>query len=71
MAGSKDVAGIREFLGADSMAYLSVEGLLSPFPEPQNFCTACFTGKYATDISDMGDKLALEDRHLELNLESA
>jgi amidophosphoribosyltransferase len=69
IAGTHDVDVIRQFLGADSLGYLSVEGLLSPFDRPGDFCTACFTGAYPTDIRGAAPKRALEMRHPELNLE--
>ncbi len=47
VAGHHDVEEIRKFLEADSLGYLSIEGLLSPFKDPSNFCAACFTGKYS------------------------
>jgi len=47
VASKHDIAWIRDFIGADSLEYLSLEGMLSSMPLPQeNFCTACFTGKY-------------------------
>lgn len=60
IAGSSDVPGICRYLGADSLGYLSVEGLLSPFDRPNDFCAACFTGKYPMDTSGMQGKKALE-----------
>lgn len=60
VAGRMDVDSTREFLGADTLGYLSAEGLLSPFKNPHDFCTACFTGDYPVDISHMGGKSALE-----------
>jgi amidophosphoribosyltransferase len=70
IAGDKDVETIRRFVGADSLAYLSLEGLLSPFPRPQDFCTACFTGEYPVDTGGACAKRALEPdlRNLELPL---
>ncbi len=38
---------IRQFLGADSVGYLSLEGLRRAVGDPMgNFCTACYTGLY-------------------------
>jgi amidophosphoribosyltransferase len=53
IAGHKSVEEIRQFLGASSLGYLSIEGLLSPFKNPADFCTACFTGDYpiASDLA--------------------
>jgi amidophosphoribosyltransferase len=49
VASKHDIAWVRDFIGADSLEYLSLEGMLSSMPIPkENFCTACFTGKYPT-----------------------
>lgn len=37
---------IREFVGADSLGFISVEGLLKTMPKTLGYCTACFTGQY-------------------------
>ncbi len=42
---------ICEFIGADSLAFLSVEGMLKCVPEG-SYCTACFTGEYPVRIPD-------------------
>lgn len=60
---------IREFIGADSLGYLSQEGLLSPFDNPEHFCVACFTGNYPSNVSHMKGKEALEASVLELALD--
>lgn len=47
IAAKHDLAWVRDFIGADSLEYLSLEGMLSSMPLPkENFCTACFTGEY-------------------------
>jgi amidophosphoribosyltransferase len=47
VASKHDIAWIRDFIGADSLEYLSLEGMLNSMPLPkEDFCTACFTGKY-------------------------
>ncbi len=58
------------FTGADSLGYLSIEGLLSPFPNAPDYCTACFSGNYPVDISRMLGKNALENTNMLLNLDS-
>ncbi len=50
IASSQSVEDIRQHIGADSLAYLSVEGMLSAVPEGSLHCTACFTGNYPTAI---------------------
>jgi amidophosphoribosyltransferase len=69
IAGAQDVESIRRFLCADSLGYLSVDGLLSPFENRGDFCTACYTGGYRTDIRGASTKLSLEHHHPELNLQ--
>jgi amidophosphoribosyltransferase len=70
IANDKDVEEIRKFIGADSLGYLSLEGLFEPFKNKKcGFCSACFTGEYPTDISGISGKHALEDSYeLELDL---
>ena len=69
IAGTQDVESIREYLGADSLGYLSVEGVLSPFEDGHNYCAACFTGKYPMAIDGAGNKESLEHQHRELQLD--
>jgi len=57
IANKLDVEAIRKHVGADSLAYLSVEGLHACVMEgltpdvPRGHCDACFTGKYPVDVS--------------------
>jgi amidophosphoribosyltransferase len=55
IAANKSIDEIREYIGADSLAYLSVEGLKQAAGEGEktNYCTACYTGKYPTDWVDI------------------
>jgi amidophosphoribosyltransferase len=47
IAANQSVEEIRDYLGADSLAYLSLNGLLQTVsPDGHRFCTACFTGDY-------------------------
>lgn len=47
IAGQKSVEGIREYLGLDSLTYLSLEGLVEATGLPKDsFCLACYTGDY-------------------------
>jgi amidophosphoribosyltransferase len=52
IAAQKSVAEIGEFIGADSLGYLSLPGLLEACGDPANtrFCTACYTGQYPTPL---------------------
>ncbi|MDP2920453.1 MAG: amidophosphoribosyltransferase [Dehalococcoidia bacterium] len=61
IAARKTVPEIRDFIGADSLGYLSLEGLMRSVNLPRdNFCTACFTGDYPIPVQLEMDKLALE-----------
>lgn len=46
IAAQKSVEEIREYVGADSLSYLSLPGLYRALKREQGFCTACFTEKY-------------------------
>ena len=51
LAAKKDVDEIAEHLEVDSLAYLSVDGLMRAVGSDGNsFCTACLTGEYPTEI---------------------
>ncbi len=61
LAAQKSVEEIRQFIGADSLGYLSVAGLVEAVGLPNNeMCTACFTGKYPIPVQLEMDKLAME-----------
>ena len=56
IAATKSVDEIREFIGADSLAFLSLEGLrkaCSDSQEETHYCTSCYTGKYPTDFVEV------------------
>lgn len=53
---------IAKILGADSLEYLSLDGLNSVFENKlQNFCTACFSGNYVTEIPENFNKYIFEE----------
>ena len=61
IAARKTIPEIREHLGADSLGYLSVDGLIRAVDLPKDiFCLACFTGEYPIPVQIEMDKLALE-----------
>jgi len=63
IACNNSVEDICDFIGADSLGYLSLEGMIRAMPMPaKNFCTACFTGKYPVRITDDATKMCLECR---------
>jgi len=47
VASSREVPEIADFIGVDSLGYLSLEGLLASVPgPPESYCVACFDGSY-------------------------
>jgi amidophosphoribosyltransferase len=55
IASSHNVEEIRRYVTADSLAYLSIEGLLKIVPDSGEYCTACFDNVYP--ISFPGEHL--------------
>ncbi|MFZ0801002.1 MAG: amidophosphoribosyltransferase [Terriglobales bacterium] len=55
IAANKSVEEIRQFIGADSLSYLSLEGLKKACGdgEKTTYCTACYTGAYPTNWVDV------------------
>lgn len=51
ISANKSVDEICRFIGADSLAFLSVQGLLKCVPRG-GYCTACFTGVYPVAIPE-------------------
>jgi amidophosphoribosyltransferase len=69
IAASMDVDAIRRYMDADSLGYLSIGGLLSPFPHMRDYCIACFDGHYPmekgeTAVLDAQPESPDEDVHL-------
>ena len=61
LAANHDVEGIRALIGADSLAYVTMDGLYRAMGEtgrnnelPQ-YCDACFSGEYPITLADMND----------------
>jgi amidophosphoribosyltransferase len=57
IAANKSVEQIREFIGADTLSYLSLDGLKQACGENEktNYCSACYTGAYPTKWVDVED----------------
>ncbi|MGM0454059.1 MAG: amidophosphoribosyltransferase [Thermodesulfobacteriota bacterium] len=65
IAASKTVSELQDFLGLDSLHYLSLEGLLEStgIESPENyFCKACFDGCYPVSFDSALNKACLENR---------
>jgi amidophosphoribosyltransferase len=67
IANDRTVEQIRDYLEVDSLAYLSLEGMLScmKFP-PESYCTACFSGNYAIPVDHQLTKFALERHQMKM-----
>jgi amidophosphoribosyltransferase len=68
IANGLSVDEIRVSLGADSLAYISLEGLIAATTvSPERLCSACFTGKYPIELPNPAllGKHVLEDAPLE------
>ena len=50
IAATHSVEEIREFLGVDSLGYLSLDGMLRAAGQSNEYCHACFSGQYPTPI---------------------
>jgi amidophosphoribosyltransferase len=62
LAGRMDVDAMREFIHADSLAFVSIDGLYRAVglkdrdnARPQ-YCDACFTGDYPTRLTDLAER---------------
>ncbi len=57
------VEEIQAYVGADSLGYLSLEGMVQAAGgEQDTFCRACFDGEYPIPIPDAAGKFVLEDQ---------
>jgi len=61
LAAQMSVEQMRDYINADSLAFISIEGLYRALGEerdaaqPQR-CDACFTGAYPTSLTDVTEK---------------
>jgi amidophosphoribosyltransferase len=55
IAANNTVEQIRQYVGADSLSYLSLDGLKKACRdgEKTTYCTACYTGRYPTNLVDV------------------
>ena len=76
LAATHDLEGMRNFIGADSLAFLSVGGIYRAMgyeqrdPLRPQFTDHCFTGEYPTALTDLGDREA-SPRQLSLLAEAS
>jgi amidophosphoribosyltransferase len=63
LANQLTLDDIREYLGADSIGYLDVPGMVRATGLPENsFCLACFNGDYPIPFDPELDKFIMEKR---------
>ncbi len=63
MAANNTVDEIRKYLNADSLHYLSQDGMVKATSQPAaNFCMACYDGKYPVPYDPLLDKNIIERR---------
>jgi len=62
IASSRSVKQIRDFIGLDSLKYLSLDGMLNAMPLPRDcFCAACFSKDYPVKFSKHFKKNLFEE----------
>jgi amidophosphoribosyltransferase len=68
IAATHSLEEIAKYLRVDSVAYLSVAGMLAAMPDQsQKFCQACFTGAYPVDFQKRTAKanMCIETKEVE------
>ncbi len=56
IAAQNSVEDIRKFIGADTLGYLSIEGMFKALETNENkYCAACFDGRYPTKLYENTD----------------
>ncbi len=64
MAPNHSLDEIRRYLKADSLAYLSLDGMVKATGQPAaGFCMACYDGRYPVPYDPLVDKFIMERRH--------
>ncbi|MCY3992706.1 MAG: amidophosphoribosyltransferase [Caldilineaceae bacterium] len=62
IAAQKDLAEIQEYIGVDSLYYLSVEGMMNALRAHDGYCNACFTGDYPFETPMLELELELKEK---------
>ncbi len=61
IASHQSLESIRQFIGADSLAYLSDAGMWKALKSgPETFCAACFNGDYPTSLKGVEPKKTIQ-----------
>jgi amidophosphoribosyltransferase len=62
IAAHKSLDEIKEYIGVDTLAYLSVEGMMSTLRADDGYCNACFTGGYPFETPLLEMELELNEK---------
>ena len=62
IAAYKSVDEIRQHINADSLAYLSLDGMMRAINSANGYCNACFTGIYPDGLADEYAKMIVRRR---------
>lgn len=60
VAKNREINEVRDAIGADSLYYLSTEGMVNAVGAGRGFCLACFTGEYPVPVLENVGKYSLE-----------
>ena len=60
IAARRTKAEIEQHIGADSLEFLSLEGMMNAVGAVDGYCNACFTGQYPMPVDEAQAKLAFE-----------
>ena len=66
LAHKLDIGGMTDFIHADSLAFVSIDGLYKALGEARRadirpgYCDACFTGDYPTTLTDQDDSATVD-----------
>jgi amidophosphoribosyltransferase len=58
----KSVEDICRFIGADSLGYLSLQSVFRAVDDRKQYCSACFTDRYPTEVAPEEKQKSLFDR---------
>ncbi|CCW18043.1 Amidophosphoribosyltransferase [Sphingobium indicum BiD32] len=70
LAHKLDVGGMQDFIHADSLSFISIDGLYKALGEARRadgrpqYCDACFTGDYPTTLTDQDDVVVTDQLEL-------
>jgi amidophosphoribosyltransferase len=62
IAANNNIEEIRRFIEADSLAYLSLDALRRAVEDKGEYCYACYTGKYPTELVQIEELVSAKSR---------